>query len=78
MAQTRAVFNDCGNKPSWRDLLTIIEIGIESCWENSLSRCVGMLKGPHALFAPKLDMISEISLASHGFSTRLDGFWAPR
>jgi len=37
-----------------------------------------MLKGPHALLAPKLDMISEISLASHGLSMRLDGFGAPR
>ena len=37
-----------------------------------------MLKGPHALLEPKLDMISEISLASHGLSIRLDGFGAPR
>ena len=51
----------------------IIEMGSENWIENSLSRLVGMLNGPQALPEPKLEMMSLISLASHGLRIRLTG-----
>jgi hypothetical protein len=56
----------------------MIEMGIARYWENSLSRFVGMLKGPEALPAPKEEMMSTISSGSHGLSARFTGFGAPR
>ena len=57
MAQTSAIFRDWGKTPSLRDLLTMIDIGLERYCENSLSRFVGMLKGPDAFPVANVEMI---------------------
>jgi hypothetical protein len=78
MAQTKAILSDWGKIPSWRDLLMMIEIVTENWRENSLSKLVGMLKGPEALPEPKLEMISLTSFASHGLRVMLTGLGSPR
>ena len=56
----------------------MIEMGSENWRENSLSRLVGMLNGPEAFPKPKLEMISLISLASHGLRIRSTGLGSVR
>ena len=56
----------------------MIEMGSENWRENSLSRLVGMLNSPQALPEPKLEMMSLISLASHGLRINSTGLGSVR
>ena len=57
MAQTSAIFRDWGKTPSLSDLLTMIDIGLERYCGKSLSKFVGMLKGPDAFPVAKVEII---------------------